>query len=229
LAAVDRVLGLVPARTAIEVGAGTGLATAVFAREELSIIAVEPDPDMAEALRRRRLPGVEVVVSKFETWPPPEDRFDLLFSAQAWHWVERETGYRKALDLLRPGGLIALIWNVQRDRYRQFEAVYRLHAPELLAEADARIMRRDSEAWLDDLNAFGFEDVALFAHGWSVDRSAAEVTALYSTFSDHILLDAPRREMLLSDLQDHIESEGDVARLDYRTQVFTGRAPLSSS
>ncbi len=226
--AVDHVLGLTDVVSAVEVGSGTGIATARFARPGLEMICIEPDAGMAALLTRRRLPGVKVVVSTFEDWPAPGGTFGLLLAAQSWHWIDTEIGYPKAHDLLRPGGVIALMWNVQIDRFGEFEAVYRRHAPELLAEADIRIVRRDSDVWLDELRTAGFDDVGVFTHQWSATRRPEELSALYSTFSDHIVLDDESRQALLAALETHVEELGGSVRLDYRTQVFTGRASLTS-
>ncbi len=74
---------------AIDVGAGTGKATLSFAERGLTITAVEPDEAMAAVLARRvaAYPPVTVVVSAFEDYAP-DRTFGLLFSAQAWHWVD---------------------------------------------------------------------------------------------------------------------------------------------
>jgi hypothetical protein len=54
--------------SAVEVGAGTGKATEVFARHGLNLTCVEPDPEMAAVLRRRfaSQPSVSVHESRFE-------------------------------------------------------------------------------------------------------------------------------------------------------------------
>jgi trans-aconitate methyltransferase len=225
MTAIDHVLGLRTAHTAVEIGAGTGIATAGFARAGLRITCVEPDPTMATALESRRLPGVDVVISRFEEWPGPEAPCDLVLAAQSWHWIDGRVGYPKVLGMLAPGGVVALMWNVQVDRYRAFTAVYQQHAPELLAEADARIARRDSDVWLGELREAGFQDVGLFTHAWSASMPAADVASLYSTFSDHITLDPSRRERLLTGLVELIDGAGGRVDIAYRTQVFTGRSP----
>lgn len=48
------------------------------------------------------------IASAFETWRPTVgDRFDLVFAATAWHWIEPAIRYRRAWELLRPGGHLA--------------------------------------------------------------------------------------------------------------------------
>ena len=76
-----------PVRAALEVGAGTGKATRLFAARGVRITALEPDPAMAAVLRRcTQGLAVKTVVARFEDFHS-EHRFDLLFSAAAWHWI----------------------------------------------------------------------------------------------------------------------------------------------
>lgn len=220
--AVDHVLGLTEARHAVEIGAGTGKATLAFARPGLEILAVEPAKEMAEVLARRSLPGVEVVVSTFESWPGPDRAVDLVFAAQSWHWVDHSSGYDRVRDMLRPGGVVALIWNVPDDRYRGLEAVYREHAPEVLADQEGRIGRRDSHAWLEELQTAGFHRVDLFTHGWKAELSAARHRLLCSSYSDHIMIPEPRRTRLLDALEGAVAAMGGTIVLHYETRVFAG-------
>jgi SAM-dependent methyltransferase len=100
---------------AVEAGAGTGKATRAFAARGLHIAAVEPDPAMAGILAAScaRYPGVTVVVSPFEKYVPPQP-CGLLFSAQAWHWMDPEVRWAHAAAALAPGGSLALFWNLDR-------------------------------------------------------------------------------------------------------------------
>src|ERR1700692_2225964 len=87
---VDDILNYAgPVGRALEVGAGTGKATVAFAERGVSLTCLEPDPRMAAALVRQTstFPSVSVIETSFESWEPSE-RFDLLFAAQSWHWVD---------------------------------------------------------------------------------------------------------------------------------------------
>lgn len=222
--AIAHVLNLVSVNEALEIGAGTGLATRDIARDGLELVCLEPSPHMAEILRAKNLPGIEVVESSFEEWVGPRGSFDLIYAAQAWHWVDRESGYEKAHGHLRPEGVLALMWNIPEDRYAPFEDVYAEHAPQLLTEHDERIKRRDSHDWSADLIASGFEDVGVFRHSWSALLEAAEIRALYSTYSDHMMLPEPGRAELLAALEAEVERMGGSMSFQYRTDVFSGRA-----
>lgn len=57
-------------RAAVEVGAGTGKATAPFAALGIPLVCVEPDARMAEVLRRNTAshPNVRIKVGDFDQW-----------------------------------------------------------------------------------------------------------------------------------------------------------------
>ncbi len=219
----DHVLARAEVVRAVEVGAGTGIATASFAAVGRKIICIEPSAEMAQLLEEKRLPDVEVVVADFETWTAGLEPVDLVYAAQAWHWIDPGIGYEKARGLLRPGGVLALMWNVPLNRYEGLESVYEQYAPEVLAEQDARIKKRDRSDWADDLGANGFSEVDRFVYPWTIDLSPSELAALYSTYSDHMLIPESRRRQLLRALEMAVEDVGGSVEVAYESRVFSGR------
>lgn len=107
--------GLRPPARLLEVGCGPGKATPPLARRGFPITAVELGPALTDEARRRLapFPRVSVVNSSFEDWePPPGVRFDLVYAATAWHWLDPRTRYAKAAALLAPGGRLA-VWGAE--------------------------------------------------------------------------------------------------------------------
>ncbi|GHJ34563.1 bifunctional 2-polyprenyl-6-hydroxyphenol methylase/3-demethylubiquinol 3-O-methyltransferase UbiG [Streptomyces sp. TS71-3] len=98
----------------LEVGPGTGQATRSLAALGCTVTAVEPGADMAALARRRTAAfrDVGVETSTFEEWDDRGRRFDVLVAASSWHWVDPSIGWRRAHDVLRPGGWMALLGNV---------------------------------------------------------------------------------------------------------------------
>ena len=97
----------------LEVGCGTGRRRARWPRSGIGD-RHRARPGMA-ALARQRLaafPNVEVETSAFEEWDDRGRRFDVLVAASAWHWVDPSIGWRRAHDVLHPGGWMALLGNV---------------------------------------------------------------------------------------------------------------------
>jgi SAM-dependent methyltransferase len=95
-----------PLRTALEIGAGTGKATRLFAGRGVAVTATEPDPAMLAELRAHVPAGVRTVRAAFEELRPGE-RYDLVYAAASLHWTEREGRWPRVAALLGPGGVFA--------------------------------------------------------------------------------------------------------------------------
>jgi SAM-dependent methyltransferase len=119
--------GLGTTSAVVEVGCGTGQATRSLATLADSVTAVEPGAQMAAVARRNLAAARNVAIetSAFEEWDDAGRRFDALVAASSWHWVDPAVGWRRARDVLRPGGWIALLGNV---------VVRRAGEPEVYAE-----------------------------------------------------------------------------------------------
>ena len=108
---------LVPrhAETVVDVGAGTGSFTRLLVRPGRRVIAVEPSTGMLAELRRL-LPGVEARQGSGERMPLSEASVDAVVFAQAWHWVDAAAASAEAARVLRPGGMLGLVWNLRDER-----------------------------------------------------------------------------------------------------------------
>ncbi|WP_367321555.1 class I SAM-dependent methyltransferase [Streptomyces sp. HUAS ZL42] len=110
--AIEELAGrsLTGARVA-DIGAGTGIATALLRARGADVIAVEPGDGMA-AQFRRTLPDVPLVRGDGNSLPLATASVDFLTYAQSWHWTRPALSVPEALRVLRPGGALALWWNM---------------------------------------------------------------------------------------------------------------------
>lgn len=95
-----------PVRTALEIGAGTGKATRVFARRGVTVTATEPDGEMLAELRKHVPADVRTVQAAYEDLRPGE-RYGLVYAAAALHWTNPEGRWSRMAALLEPGGVFA--------------------------------------------------------------------------------------------------------------------------
>ena len=223
---VDTVLAAVdsPVATAVEPGAGTGKATVALARPGLLITCVEPDPAMAGVLAARFAdrPEVTVEVQRFEDWSPPDGGVDLLYCAQAWHWIDAPTRCRLAYRALRPGGVIALFGHAYLfadDGLRErVEAVYHRLAPELISEpalSDREPMRQWFAVELAGTDLFTGVSAHVFE---SLVRFPTErYLALAGTYSAQRMLDADLRERVFADVARTIDRHGGYVDVELST------------
>lgn len=204
-----------PVRRALEIGAGTGHATVVFAGRGIDVVAVEPDPEM-RAVLSDQVAGLDGVVrlvdSTFETTDLDEvGPVDLVYAAAAFHWTDPATRWARVTTALRPGGALALFGSA-RDLADETvrDEVDRLVETEL--GGDDEVPGR----WtLDDVTALGaFTDVEEVLVERSVTLTADEYVAHLTTVSAYRVLPEDHRADLLrrvrSLLPDRVEVREDV-------------------
>ena len=95
-----------PVRTALEIGAGTGKATRLFAQRGITVTAAEPDGAMLAELRKHVPANVTTVHAAFEDLRQGE-RYGLVYAAAALHWTNPDGRWPRMAALLEPGGVFA--------------------------------------------------------------------------------------------------------------------------
>src|SRR3954447_14276080 len=93
-----------PVRTALEIGAGTGKATRLFAQPGITLTATEPDAAMLAELRKQVPATVTPVQAAFEDLHKGE-RYGLVYVAAALHWTNPDGRYPRLAALLEPRGV----------------------------------------------------------------------------------------------------------------------------
>lgn len=97
-------LPLAGARVA-DVGAGTGIATAVLRQRGANVIGVEPGDAMATQFHTV-LPDVPIVRGDGNALPLADASCDLITYAQSWQWTDTTRSVPEALRVLLPGGAL---------------------------------------------------------------------------------------------------------------------------
>jgi len=118
--------GLGPASVVADIGAGTGVLTALLLPLAGRVLAVEPNAAMRTAAEARHgdQPGFASVAATAEATTLPANSVDLITVAQAFHWFDPIATRREFARILKPGGWVALIWNERELAHPPFMAGY---------------------------------------------------------------------------------------------------------
>ena len=215
-------------RRVLEIGAGTGKATVVFARRGASIVAIEPGPSLAAVLRRN-VAGrdVTVEVTTFEAWPIARP-FDAVIAAQAIHWVDPRVRYPKIAEVLAPGGTLAVIRNekdaLPEDFREAHDAAYARWFPtwrELPPETEVEYARRELTGEIDASGRFGAVDI--LEYPWTCRYSTAGYLQLLDPYSDHAVLTPEQRAPLYQAIAEAIDRRGGAIDIPYVSMAFLAR------
>ncbi|MEU6537831.1 class I SAM-dependent methyltransferase [Streptomyces sp. NPDC047000] len=190
----------------LEVGAGTGKATVPLAERGCRVTAVEPGPGMTAVARRNlaRFDTVEIVTADFETWPLPEEPFDAVVSATAFHWIDPAVRMTRAADALRPGGALAVIATQHvaggtEEFFTEVQGYYERFDP--ATPPGLRIPAAEdvgTSAHTDEVARSGrFGPVVYLRHERDLTYTTAEYLDLLRTYSGHRALPPRAGESLL--------------------------------
>ena len=97
--------------TVLDLGAGTGKLTRLLVPTFGRVVAVEP----AEAMRRMLevlCPEAEALPGTGQEIPLADASVDAVFAAQAFHWFDDERAVAEISRVLRPRGVVVLMWNL---------------------------------------------------------------------------------------------------------------------
>jgi SAM-dependent methyltransferase len=101
----------------LDLAAGTGKLTRLLVERFPRVIAVEPLAGMRSVLERV-VPQAESLDGTAEAIPLPDASADAAFVAEAFHWFDAGAAARELARVLRPGGMLRLVFNVWKGPFR---------------------------------------------------------------------------------------------------------------
>ena len=148
------------------------------------VVAVEPLDELREILVER-VPAADVRAGAAESIPVDDAEADAVFAGQSFHWFANDIALAEITRVLRPGGVLALLWNHRTgrsplpDAYRQRLA--ELHDERRPAPVDELILRRfpfgeEHEDAVDHEQVSSRDEVLAFAASvsWIASRDDRE-------------------------------------------------------
>jgi SAM-dependent methyltransferase len=141
---------LITRETVADIGAGTGISTALFLKAGYPVFAVEPNNEMREKLEEmlNHFPQLKAINGTAENTTLPDHSVDLIVAGQAFHWFDPLKSRDEFERILKPRGRVAIIWNERRTSTpfeKEYENLILKYATDYLKIDHRNIEDRDIE------------------------------------------------------------------------------------
>lgn len=199
----------------LEIGPGTGQATLPLAKRGYRITGVELGEQLAQVAREELADykNVEILTGAFEDVDLPEQSFDLIYSATAFHWIKHEVRYKKPSNLLKPKGHLAIIaTNHVSDEqgdvfFHASQPIYDKYTPK--SDPNFKLPLVKDLKPTGDLDTRLFELVHFECFPLVLEYNAQQYAKLLGTYSPHLALPEQTRKAFLDDIKLLIDNEFD--------------------
>ncbi|MCL2818071.1 MAG: class I SAM-dependent methyltransferase [Clostridiales bacterium] len=220
-------------KSCLEIGCGTGQATEPFLRTGSSVIAIELGDKMAAYARMKfeNYDNFQVINMDFENYDCG-GKFDLIYSASAFHWINEETGYPKVFDMLKNGGTLALFWNrtiptadpLQMKIYEVYKK-YRDYTDYVDFDSLEESLAGQYENIKKTIAGYGFVDIESNLYKSTRILNADKYISLLNTYSNHVSIPEPAKSRFFSEIKEAIISFGDIIKIYDTMDLYLARKP----
>ena len=227
-------------KIALEIGAGTGKATAPFLNAGFNVTAVELGENMSSFLQNKFKDNnnFNVITAEFEEVVLNESSYDLVYAASAFHWIDAQIGCPKVFNILKPGGTFALIRNnvLSPDGetlYEDIQKAYNKHYYSYYTSKERWVRYSHNDLMsptgikrgfgFEDLSIYGFSDIIIKLYDKTLTYDADKFVALMDTMSDHRELPEENRAALYAGIKEAINNHGGQYSQDSIFTLYMGR------
>ena len=209
----------------LELGPGTGQATDPVLATGCDYLAIELGPHLAAKMQEKygARPNFHIINDDFITHDFGDQKFDVIYSAATIQWIPEEVAYSKTFELLKPGGMLAMMLTSGEYRssnealYQKIQQVYdQYYKPEI-----------PYRQRFDYTNGPAYGYVDLEKHEFYGERrlTADEYVAYCGTHSDHLTIAEPGRTAFFEGLLRTVRENGDLVVFKDTYVLYTLRKP----
>lgn len=212
----------------LEIGIGTGQATEPFLKSGCNVSAIELGNRLSSfvALKYTTYKNINVINADFMDIDLPEESFDLVYSATAFHWLP-EQAIDKVKKILKPNGCIVLFWNhpfpnrLNDKTNLASMGVYKKYRP--FDKEQIEFSNENCRYYKDLLDDHGFTDVNCKLYHRIRKLSADEYIHLLNTYSDHRALSKDVKENFEKEMLAELKKVGSYINIYDTMDLYLAR------
>lgn len=219
---IKKQCGITERSRLLEIGAGSGIATAELAKFGAYITALEPGVHLVDIARShvKEYKNAHIFEGTFEDFQTNET-FDVLLAFTAFHWLKEDDRYQKIFDLLDESGSLVLVWNsfFQSDAPATHEVnkAYHEFLPEVYPEVSqvtsvnkgvfSKLNSREQEV----VQNSQFSTVFLEKHLTVYQYNEKTYPQLLNTFPKIVEVEKGRREAFFGKISEIVKQHGGIS------------------
>ena len=178
-----------PGKSVLEIGPGTGQATEPVLRTGCEYHAIELGEHLYRKMNEKygKLPNFNIVNDDFITHDFGDRKFDMIYSAATIQWIPEEVAFSKTYELLKPGGILAMMLTSSEYRtnneplYEKIQALYdKYYKPEIPYTHGKFRYTAAPEYGYSEVERYEFKGQRVF--------TAEEYVSFNGTHCDHIVI-----------------------------------------
>lgn len=197
----------------LEIGAGTGQATEPFLEKGCKVTAIDLGENLCSfvADKFRKYDKFSVINDDFMNYKSEQYKYDLIFSATAFHWLP-DTAYEKVKTLLKTNGTFALFRNHPYPNRTDDESnlinreVYKKYRPE--STVPKEFDEKDCKKIVEKLKNSGFRNIETKLYRRTRTLKSTDYIKLLNTYSDHIALPQEMKQRFDNEMKEKLDRIG---------------------
>jgi protein-L-isoaspartate O-methyltransferase len=214
---------------ALEIGAGSGKATEYFKDYGFSIRCIDPGENLVKngRIKYKDYPNIKFERGRFEELEPADEKYEVIFAAQSFHWIPQPIGYQRCAGMLTENGYLALFWNMYLACDNDDDNDLVKLSSKYGSFADFVNEEQCEDRICSIVNAIQdsglFETPAVYRHLWRQEYTADEYYGFVLTGNRFLQLPDQVKEMARKEIEGHANKFGGKIVRTYLCVLYLAR------
>lgn len=213
-------------KTVLEIGPGTGQATDPILNTGCDYHAIELGEHFTQTMKQKygHYSNFDIVNDDFITHDFQNQKFDMIYFATTIQWIAEEIAFSKTFDLLKPGGILAMMLTIgdyktpNEALYQRIQEVYSEYfKPEIE-------YKHGSFNYENTLN-YGYINFRKQEFYGKREYTADEYVAYCGTHCDHMVIPEPYRTQFFDGLYNSVLEAGNKIVFQDTYVLMTAQKP----